>query len=160
MTARSRESVDRESQPPHPLTVIDIQKSRVDETRRRPLFLSQVPAGFPSPADDYVERSLDLSEHLIENEQTTFYVRVAGDSMTRAGIHDDDLLVVDRSVEPDDGSIVVAALDGELTVKRYRLHDGQPFLVPESDGHDPIPIDPGQELIVWGVVHHVVHDVS
>ncbi len=77
-----------------------------------------VPAGFPSPADDYVETSLDLSEHLMGKKEATFFVRVAGDSMTEAGIHDGDILVVDRSVEPEDGSVVVAALDGELTVKR------------------------------------------
>jgi DNA polymerase V len=68
--------------------------------------------------------------------------------------------VVDRAVEPTDGSVVVAALDGELTVKRYREHDGQPVLVPEHDEHAPIPIDPGQDLVVWGVVQHVVHEVS
>lgn len=126
---------------------------------RRPLFLSSVPAGFPSPADDYVEASLDLNEALVRNEEATFFVRVAGDSMTDAGIRDGDVLVVDRSVEPEDGSVVVAALDGDLTVKRYEVHGRRPHLMPESDGYDPIPIEPGQELIVWGVVRHVVREV-
>jgi DNA polymerase V len=119
-----------------------------------------VPAGFPSPADDYVETSLDLSEHLMGKKEATFFVRVAGDSMREAGIHDGDILVVDRSVEPEDGSVVVAALDGELTVKRYELRSGYPYLVPEASGYDPIPIRDGQELVVWGVVQHVVHEVS
>ena len=143
-----------------PTTVTDTWASRVKNSCRHPLFLSRVPAGFPSPADDYVEASLDLSEHLIRNEKATFFVRVAGDSMTEAGIHDGDILVVDRSVEPEDGSVVVAALDGELTVKRYEVHSGHPYLMPESEAHDPISIEPGQELVVWGVVRHVVHEVS
>jgi DNA polymerase V len=141
-------------------TVTDTWAYQETTPCRFPLFLSRVPAGFPSPADDYVEASLDLSEHLIRNEEATFFVRVAGDSMTEAGIHDGDILVVDRSVEPEDGSVVVAALDTELTVKRYEVHAGRPYLMPESDTHDPIAIEPGQELIVWGVVRHVVHEVS
>ena len=124
------------------------------------LFLSRVPAGFPSPADDYVETSLDLSEALIDNEESTFYVRVAGDSMKGAGIHDGDILVVDRSVEPSEGDVVIAALGGELTVKRYEIHSGRPYLVPEAEGHDPIPVREGEELRVWGVAQHVVHEIS
>jgi DNA polymerase V len=119
-----------------------------------------VPAGFPSPADDHVEASLDLSRELVGKEEATFFVRVAGDSMTGAGIHDEDILVVDRSVEPEDGSIVVAALDGELTVKRYEVQSGYPYLMPEAEEYDPIPIQDGQELVVWGVVQHVIHEVS
>jgi DNA polymerase V len=142
------------------LVVTDTHRAQHTESRPRPVFLSRVPAGFPSPADDYIEQRLDLNEHLIQRESSTFFVRVAGRSMENAGIHDDDLLVVDRAVEPTDGSVVVAALDGELTVKRYREHDGQPVLVPEHDEHAPIPIDPGQDLVVWGVVQHVVHEVS
>lgn len=142
------------------LVVITAWKARQGPGARRPLFQSRVPAGFPSPADDHVETSLDLSEKLIEKEEATFFVRVAGGSMREAGIHDGDILVVDRSVEPEDGSVVVAALDGELTVKRYEVHSGHPYLMPESAEYDPIPIREGQELVVWGVVRHVVHEVS
>lgn len=146
--------------PDHALRITDTWKARRGETKPRPLFESRVPAGFPSPADDYVEASLDLSEELIQKKEATFFVRVAGDSMTEAGIHDGDILIVDRSVEPDDGAIVVAALDGELTVKRYEVRSGLPYLMPEAEDYDPIPIRDGQELVVWGVVQHVVHDVS
>lgn len=142
------------------LHVTRIRRARSSPGPRLPLFLSRVPAGFPSPADDYVERSLDLGEALVENEEATFYVRVAGDSMTGAGIHDGDILVVDRSVEPAEGDVVIAALGGELTVKRYEVQGGRPCLVPEAEGHDPIPVREGQELIVWGVARHVVHEIS
>lgn len=131
-----------------------------DAGAERPLYLCRVEAGFPSPADDYVETSLDLREHLVGCEEATFFVRVAGDSMTEAGIHDGDILVVDRSVEPEGGDVVVAALDSELTVKRYEVRSGHPYLMPESEAHDPIAIEPGQELVVWGVVQHVIHEVS
>ncbi len=142
------------------LIATDVYRARRDCLRPLAVYLSRVPAGFPSPADDYVERRLDLNEHLIQHESSTFFVRVAGDSMQEAGIHDGDLLVVDRAVESTDGAIVVAALDGELTVKRYRCYEGRPYLVPENDDHTPIAIQPGQDLVVWGVVQHVVHDVS
>ncbi|PSQ96819.1 MAG: umuD protein [Bacteroidetes bacterium SW_9_63_38] len=144
---------------PSSLVVTDPHRAEHTQSRRHPVFLSRVPAGFPSPADDYVEQRLDLNEHLVQHESSTFFVRVAGRSMENAGIHDGDL-VVDRAVEPTDGSVVVAALDGELTVKRYQKHDGRPVLVPEHDEHAPIPVEPGQDLVVWGVVQHVVHEVS
>lgn len=128
---------------------------------RRPLFLPKVPAGFPSPAEDYVETPLDLNEHLIGGkEEAVFFVRVSGESMTEAGIFDGDLLTVDRSIEPEPGDVVVAALDGELTVKRFESYKGRPYLVPAAEGHEPIPIQPGQDLVVWGVVQHAIHEVS
>jgi DNA polymerase V len=145
---------------PGSLRVVAARRAPVGPSRSRPLFLSRVPAGFPSPADDYVETSLDLSEALIDNEESTFYVRVAGDSMTGAGIHDGDVLVVDRSAQPSEGDVVIAALGGELTVKRYEIHSGRPYLVPEAEGHDPIPVREGEELRVWGVAQHVVHEIS
>ena len=89
-----------------------------------PVFLGRLPAGFPSPADDYIEGKLDLNRHLIKHPAATFFVRVSGDSMTGAGIHSGDLLVVDRSLEAIDGNVIVAALDGDLTVKRFRKRNG------------------------------------
>lgn len=126
----------------------------------RPLFLSRVPAGFPSPAEDYVEGSLDLNEHLIAHREATFFMRVQGHSMTGAGIQDGDLLVVDRSLEAGDGDIVVAVVDGELTVKRLSRRGGTVRLLPESPGCEPIEFKDGQELTVWGVVTSVIHRVK
>lgn len=143
-----------------PTTAADVWSARADTSHWRPLFLSRVPAGFPSPADDYVDGRLDLNEHLVQKEAATFFVRASGHSMTDAGIHDGDILVVDRSEEPEDGSVVIAALDGELTVKRYRTDGNRHYLVPESEDHSPIEVQPGQELVVWGVVQHVIHEVS
>ncbi|PKO70915.1 MAG: hypothetical protein CVU20_09265 [Betaproteobacteria bacterium HGW-Betaproteobacteria-14] len=122
----------------------------------RPLFLSRVPAGFPSPAEDYVECSLDLNEHLIEHREATFFVRVKGQSMTGAGISDGDLLVVDRSLEAGDGDIVVAVVDGELTIKRLSRRGSHVRLLAEHPGFAPIEFKDGQELTVWGVVTSIV----
>lgn len=134
----------------HGLVSTAVRKARRGRETPLPLFQSRVPAGFPSPADDHVETAFDLSAELIDDEESTSFVRVAGDSMTEAGIHHGDILVVDRSVEPKDGSVVVAAFDGELTVKRYEVRSGYPYLMPEADGYDPILIREGQELVVWG----------
>ncbi|MEF2231910.1 MAG: translesion error-prone DNA polymerase V autoproteolytic subunit [Pseudodesulfovibrio sp.] len=121
-----------------------------------PLYLDAVPAGFPSPADDYVETALDLNRYLVANPAATFMVRVCGDSMTGAGIRDGDVLVVDRSRDPVPGRIVVAVLDGELTVKRLCRRRGRIVLMPENDVYEPIEVREGQELTVWGVVTGVV----
>lgn len=124
----------------------------------RPLFLTRVPAGFPSPADDYVDRSLDLNDLLIKRPEATFFVRVEGDSMEGAGIRSGDLLVVDRSVEARDGDVVIAALDGEMTVKRVRQREGALWLVAANDAYPPQRVT--TELVIWGVVQHVVHEVE
>lgn len=108
------------------LIATSVRKARRGNETRRPLYHSRVPAGFPSPADDNMEISLDSSEYLIGKEEATFFVRVAGDSMTEAGVHDGDIVAVDVSVEPEDGSVVVAPLDGELTVKRSDRTDEDP----------------------------------
>ena len=124
-----------------------------------PLFASRVPAGFPSPADDYIDQRLDLNDHLIDHPAATFFVRVTGDSMTGASIHDGDLLVVDRALEPVDGRIVIAAINGELTVKRLSLQDGTAWLLPENPAYTPLPITEGLDCVVWGVVTRVIHSV-
>src|SRR5437773_1459483 len=123
----------------------------------RPVFVTRVSAGFPSPADDYLEGALDLNEYLIKHKAATFFWRVTGDSMIGAGIHSGDLLIVDRSEEPRDGSVVVAILDGELTVKRIEIHDGRLFLAPENPDYPLIPVTEEQSFQVWGVVTHAIH---
>ena len=114
-------------------------------------------AGFPSPADDFVEGALDLNAHLVRNAAATFYVRASGDSMTGAGIFPGDILVVDRSIEPAHGKIVIAILNGALTVKRLHKRTGQVQLHSENPAYAPIAITEGEELLIWGVVTNVVH---
>lgn len=121
-----------------------------------PLYLTRISAGFPSPADDYAEGALDLNAYLVNNPAATFMVRVSGESMNGAGIRDGDVLVVDRSREAVPGRIVVAVLDGELTVKRLLLLQGCYVLSPENPEYEPIVVDPEQELHIWGVVTGVV----
>jgi DNA polymerase V len=122
-----------------------------------PLAESRVPAGFPSPADDYIQNRLDLNEHLILHPAATFFVRVAGDSMVGAGIADGDILIVDRSLEPSDGRVVVAIVDGELVVKRLRRRDDRWSLMAENEGYPPIVAGEEVGFEIWGVVTHVIH---
>ena len=125
---------------------------------RVPLVSANVQAGFPSPADDHLERSLDLNEHLVKNPAATFFVRVKGDSMRDAGIASGDILVVDRSVQPKDKQIVVAMLDGDFTVKRLRKRKGGVFLEAENNAYPPIEVGENQELVIWGAVTFVIHE--
>ena len=117
-----------------------------------PFFASAVAAGFPSPADDYTEGELDLRDLLGAGSPSVFFCRAEGWSMRDEGIRDGDVLVVDRAVEPQSGMIVVAAVDGELTVKRYVRRGGRVVLLAANPEHDPIELQEGQDLVVWGVV--------
>jgi len=125
----------------------------------RPLFLASVSAGFPSPAEDYIEGRLDLNRHLIKHPAATFFVRVAGDSMIDAGIHPGDILVVDRALEPQDSNVVIAVIDGELTVKRISQRHGKLFLMPDNEAYQPLEILAEMEFEVWGVVTSVIHSL-
>ncbi|MFB0552557.1 MAG: LexA family protein [Phycisphaerae bacterium] len=124
---------------------------------RQSLFEAVVPAGFPSPAADYEEDKLDLNRYLIKNPAATFFVRVTGDSMMGAGIHSGDLLVVDRSLEPKDKSVVIAVIDGELTVKRIRIGNKRITLEPENENYSVQQISEDTGFEVWGVVTSVIH---
>jgi len=119
---------------------------------RLPLLLNRIPAGFPSPADEYAETALDLNTYLIRNKTATFFFRVIGDSMTGASIHDGDLLVVDRSIEPRHGHIVLAVINNEHTVKRLYNLNGVIELRAENPIYPPICFREHDELQVWGVV--------
>jgi DNA polymerase V len=127
--------------------------------QKQSLFEARVPAGFPSPAADYEEDKLDLNRHLIKNPAATFFVRVSGDSMEGAGIHHGDLLVVDRSIEPRDRNIVIAVINGELTVKRIKIRGRKIALEPENENYPVQEIAEGSEFEVWGVVTNVIHQV-
>ena len=121
-----------------------------------PLYLNNVAAGFPSPADDYLDKNLDLNEFLIKKPAATFLVRVSGDSMIEAGINDGDILIVDRSITPQYGFIVIAVVDGEFTVKRFIQIGGKPFLKPENKRHQLIDISKIENFEISGVVVHAI----
>jgi DNA polymerase V len=123
------------------------------------LYSNKVQAGFPSPAEGYIESKLDLNECLIDHPVATFFVKVAGDSMIEAGILDNDILVVDRSITPIDGKIVVAVINGEFTVKRLRYKKDKAYLVPENKNYAPIIINVDNDnegAYIWGVVTSIV----
>lgn len=124
-----------------------------------PLYVSGLRAGFPSPADDYIEKKLDLNEYLVKHPAATFYVKVEGDSMLGAGIMSGDILVVDRAIEAVHNKIVVAILDGEFTVKRLLIKGAKIVLAPENDAYQAIDITEGMDFAVWGVVTSVIHEV-
>ena len=126
---------------------------------RLPLVAARISAGFPSGMEDFIERKIDLNETLVQHEAATYFIRVQGDSMTGAGIQDGDILIVDRSVEPVSGSIVIAVLNGELTVKRLRRRAGRVFLDPENPRYAPIEVTAETAFEIWGVVRHVIHSV-
>ncbi|QJB58403.1 translesion error-prone DNA polymerase V autoproteolytic subunit [Pseudodesulfovibrio sp. zrk46] len=127
--------------------------------RHIPLAWGSVAAGFPSPAEEYLEKPLDLNDYVAPRPEATYFVRVSGDSMIGAGIHHDDILVVDRSQSPRPGNVVIALVDGEFTVKRLtRTEDGL-ALSPENPEYSVIHLTPETEFEVWGVVRHVVHKV-
>jgi len=141
-----------------------VWRTAIKTKRPLPVLASPVQAGFPSPAEDYIEGSLDLNRHLIRHPAATFIVRVEGVSMTGAGIFPGDLLVVDRSIEPHDGHVVIAVVDGELTVKRLRGRVGRWLLVAEHPDYPPISMtnedEGGESSAIWGVVTNSVRDFA
>lgn len=147
-----------------------IPVSRIDDIKafladgkqdiKLPLYSSTVRAGFPSPADDYIECSLDLNAHLIKHPASTFIVKALGDSMENAGIQSGDMLIVDRSLEATHGKIVIAAINGELTVKRLSRQHGQIKLIAANPAYDPIDITEEHDVVIWGVVTHVIHQAT
>ncbi|MBD2190011.1 LexA family protein [Pseudanabaena mucicola] len=144
--------------PKEPKTTVESVFKPEGQTKQRvPLYLSPIAAGFPAPTDDYVEGKIDLNRHLVKHPESTFLVRVVGESMKNAGIHPSDLLVVDRAIEPTNGRIVIAVVDGELTVKRLRKHRGKLWLMPENTDFQPIEIGENTDLHIWGVVTNVIH---
>jgi len=136
-----------------------LTKAEKGTPRLIPFIGVKVPAGFPSPADDYVEGKVDLNNIVIKNQDSTFYMKVEGDSMIKANINDGDVLVVDKSIEPVHGKIVIAILDGEFTVKTLYNKDGVIKLVPANENYEEIILGEYQELNVWGVVTFVLHKI-
>jgi DNA polymerase V len=138
-------------------SIKEIYSFNKTKSLERPLLGTKIPAGFPSPAQDYFEASIDLNEYLIMHPQTTFFVRVEGYSMIDAGINPNDLLIVDRTIEATDDKIIIARVDGELTVKRLKIIDDVYWLIPENSDYTPIPIDDRIDFSIWGVVTFVIH---
>ncbi len=127
---------------------------------RIPYFPQGIPAGFPSPADDHLQKALDLHEHLIKHPAATFFAHVQGDSMKDANLYDGDLLIIDRAETPRHRSIVVAIVNGEFTVKRLHKRNGELRLVPENKAYPSIEVTDGMDVEIWGVVSHIIHKAT
>lgn len=118
-----------------------------------------IKAGFPSPAQDYIDSALDLNKELIKNPSSTFYGRVKGNSMVNAGINDGDILIIDKSIPPSDGKKAVCYIDGEFTIKTLQVNKNGIFLMPANSDFKPIKVSEENDFIVWGVVTFVIHKV-
>ncbi len=118
-----------------------------------------ISAGFPSPAEDFKESRISLDKELIKHPEATFYARVSGDSMVNAGLDDGDLLIIDRSLEPQNNKIAVCFIDGEFTVKRLKIQGKKVTLMPENPKYKPIKVTPESDLIIWGIVTYVIKAV-
>ena len=141
------------------MTAISSTLSKTAKYCPLPMALCHIEAGFPSPADDHMESLLDLNEHVIKHPSATYFVRASGYSMTGAGIFNGDLMIVDRSLEPTHGKVVIAEVDGQLTVKRlFKLKD-RFELHSENSNYPPIELQEGNEVVIWGVVTHVLHSL-
>lgn len=134
-------------------------KPNENNIKDMPLAHTGVSAGFPSPADDFKELRISIDQEVVKNEEATFYARVDGQSMQGAGLDDGDLLVIDRSKEPEDNAIAVCFIDGEFTVKRLKVEEECVFLIPENPNYKPIKVTEDNQLIIWGVVTYVVKKV-
>jgi len=115
-----------------------------------------ISTGFPSPADDFIELTIDLNKHLIKHKDSTFFAKVKGHSMKDAGIYDGDLLIIDKSLEPQDGKIAICQIDGEFTVKRIKKEKDIVWLVAENEDFKPIKVTEENELLIWGIVIHSI----
>ena len=131
-----------------------------NKTFKIPLYGAKIPAGLPTSADDHIEDHLDLNEYLIKNPASTFFVRATGDSMINAGIYENDILIIDRSITPSHGKIIVAAIDGQLTVKKLHVKNNEMLLMPENMNYSPIKINQDNEVLIWGVVTNVIHAIK
>jgi len=140
-------------------TIAEVYGPVTGDKKKLPLYMARVPAGFPSPADDFIDKKLDLNEHMVKHPAATFFVKVQGNSMIGSGIHHGDVLVVDRALEAANRKIVVAVLNGELTVKRLRKSKDRLFLASENPDFKDIEVTPEMNFEVWGVVTNVIHQV-
>lgn len=134
---------------------------KADQTKKLliPLLQGSVSAGFPSSAENYIDKALDLNELLIRHPSATFFIRVKGDSMVNAGIKSGDILIVDRARTVTNNQIVIARINDELTVKRVIIDQNTVYLMPDNESYPPIKVTEGMDFEVWGVVTFVIHQV-
>jgi DNA polymerase V len=137
-------------------TVLTFYRPDFESDLRIPYIKEGVSAGFPSPATDFLGNDIDLNKELCKNPLATFYIKVKGNSMINAGIRDKDILIVDRSLEPQNNKIAVCFIDGEFTVKRIKLEDNCLYLMPENPNYQPIKVTEENELVIWGMVTYVI----
>jgi DNA polymerase V len=135
---------------------LEIYSAETETDLELPMLPFQISAGFPSPALDFVDLSIDLNKQLIEHPSATYYGRVKGESMKNAGINDGDLLVIDKSIEPIDGKIAVCYFDGEFTLKRIKIKKDGLWLMPENEEYKPIKIEEGNSLTIWGIITYII----
>tara|TARA_B100001059_G_scaffold235416_1_gene280970 strand:- start:49192 stop:49623 length:432 start_codon:yes stop_codon:yes gene_type:complete len=134
-------------------------KPEIQDSLGQWLIEEGISAGFPSPADDFKEVRISLDKELVKSKESTFYARVSGDSMIGAGLDDGDLLVIDRSLNPENGKIAVCFIDGEFTVKRIKKEKNKLYLIPENKKYETIELKGEDQLIIWGVVEYVIKKV-
>ena len=130
-----------------------------EQKKRIHLVEEGISAGFPSPADDFKELRISIDQEIVRNEESTFYARVSGESMQGAGLDNGDLLVIDRSIEPQNDKIAVCFIDGAFTVKRLKVEADCVYLMPENKNYKPIKVNAEDELVIWGIVTYVVKKV-
>lgn len=140
----------------HKSEILDIYSADTDSELELPYISSGISAGFPSPALDFIDLSIDLNRHLVKHPSSTFYGRVKGDSMKDAGIHDGDLLVIDKSLEPVNDKIAVCYIDGEFTLKRILIEAKCCWLMPANEKYKPIRVSEENDFMIWGIVTHVI----
>ena len=136
----------------HTTTTLEFYFPDYSTNLELPFIDAGISAGFPSPADDFIELSIDLNKQLIKNKDTTFFAKVKGHSMKNAGIFDGDLLIIDKSLEPQNNKIAICQIDGEFTVKRIKKEKGVFWLIAENEEYEPIKVTPENDFIIWGIV--------
>jgi DNA polymerase V len=140
----------------HTTTTLEFYFPDYSTNLELPFIDAGISAGFPSPADDFIELSIDLNKQLIKNKDTTFFAKVKGHSMKNAGIFDGDLLIIDKSLEPQNNKIAICQIDGEFTVKRIKIEKGIVWLIAENEEYEPIKVTPENDFIIWGIVTNAI----
>ncbi len=143
----------------HHTNTLEIYSADTKSTVSLPFVENGISAGFPSPADDFLDISIDLNKEFVKNPSTTFYGRVKGDSMINAGLSSGDLLIIDKSLEPIDNKIAVCFIDGEFTVKRIKIEKDIVWLVAENENYKPIKVTSDNDFLIWGIVTTVIKSV-